>query len=125
LKVKGGDVGWMQKGNYRYEKVEDEVGKLQPGEFTDKPIEVSDPVTGSAFYIAKLEARKGGAVQPFDSAVVQSYIENKLRAQQFAVLRGRKLMNLEQQAVIFREPKGLETAVDMAMQRYPVWASAR
>jgi parvulin-like peptidyl-prolyl isomerase len=123
LKAKGGDVGSMQKGNFRYEKVEDAVWALQPGEYTDKPIEVSEPTT--AFYIAKLESRKGGTVQPFDSPAVQKYIEDKLFSQQLGALREKELADLVGQAVIFREPKGLETAVDMAMQRYPAWASAR
>jgi hypothetical protein len=64
-------------------------------------------------------------VQPFDSPVVQNYIHDKLFSQQLGVLRERELADLINQAVIFREPKGLEIAVDMAMQRYPAWAMAR
>jgi parvulin-like peptidyl-prolyl isomerase len=125
LMKKGGDIGWMQKGNFKYDKVEDAVWALHAGEFTDKPIEVSDAGSGSAFYIAQLEALKGGTVQPFDSPVVQNYIHDKLFSQQLGVLREKELADLINQAVIFREPKGLEIAVDMAMQRYPAWASAR
>jgi parvulin-like peptidyl-prolyl isomerase len=105
--------------------VEDAVWALQPGQFTDKPIEVSDPKTGSAFYIAQLDSRKGGTVKPFDSPTVQKYIQDKLFSRQLATLREKELADLVGQAVIFREPKGLDIAVDMAMQRYPVWASAR
>jgi hypothetical protein len=125
LMQSGGDMGWMQKGSYKFDKVEDAVWALQPRQFTDHPIEVSDPNTGSAFYIAYLEDRRGGTVQPFESQAVQSAINSKLSSQQFNEYRNRDLQRLKDQAAIYIEPNGLETAVEMAMQRYPVWASAR
>lgn len=126
LMGKGGDMGWMKRGaGFKYDNVEDAVWQLQPGQFTDKPIHVDDPTGGSAYYIAKLEERRGGNVQPFDSPAVQKAIYDKLFSQQLAVLRDREISDLVGKAAIFREPQGLDTAVDMAMQRYSVWASAR
>ena len=120
-----GDVGWMQKGAFKYDSVEQAVWALQPGHFTDRPIEVSDPSGGNAFYVAKLDDRRGGNVQPFDDPAVQSGIHQKLASQQFAELRMKHLQEREDKNAVVTEPHGLETAVDMAMQRYPLWASAR
>ena len=125
LMAKGGDVGWMHKGDYRYDKIEQAVWALQPGEYTDKPIEVTDEVRGTAYYLAQLDARKTGAVQAFDDAGVQTQIHEKLFSQQLAGFREKEIADLVNQAVIFRGPTGLETAVDMAMQRYSMWASAK
>lgn len=125
LMQRGGDMGWMQKGSYKFDKVEDAVLALQPHQFTDHPIEVSDPNTGSAFFIAYLEDRRGGTVQPFESQAVQSAINAKLSSQQFNEYRMRDIQRMKDQAAIYIEPNGLEIAVEMAMQRYPVWASAR
>jgi parvulin-like peptidyl-prolyl isomerase len=125
LMKKGGYIGWIKKGGYKYDKVEDAVWALQPGQFTDHPIEVSDSGANAALYIAKLEAKKGGAVQPFDSPVVQNYIHDKLFSQQLGQLREKELADLVNQASIYRAPDGLEIAVGMAMQRYPAWASAK
>jgi parvulin-like peptidyl-prolyl isomerase len=123
LMQSGGDMGWMQKGSYKFDKVEDAVWALQPHQFTDHPIEVSDPNTGSAFYIAYLEDRRGGNVQPFDSPVVQERIKSKLFSRQFQELLTKERQRLQERAAIEIIPNGLETAVDMAMQRYPVWAA--
>lgn len=121
----GGDMGWMQRGSYKFDQVEDAVWALQPEHFTDHPIEVSDPSTGSAFYIAYLVARRGGTVQPFDSPAVQDRIKNTLFSQQFAEFRMKESARLQDLAAIDIEPNGFESATDMAMQRYSVWASAR
>ncbi|HSU66430.1 MAG TPA: peptidylprolyl isomerase [Tepidisphaeraceae bacterium] len=125
LMEKGGDFGWIKKGaGFKYDEVEQAIWKLQPGDFTDTPIKVDD-ADGSAYYIAKLVERRGGTVQPFDNPDVQRRIYDKLFSVQLAGLREKELADLVNKAVIFREPTGLDTAVDMAMQRYPVWASAR
>lgn len=121
----GGDMGWMQKGSYKFDKVEDAVWALQPHQFTDHPIEVSDPNTGSAFYIAYMEDRRGGTVQPFDSPTVQDRIRSTLFSRQFLELLGKERRRLEDRAAFVLDPNGVDAAVDMAMQRYPVWASAR
>lgn len=125
LKQTGGDVGWMQKGGFKYDTVEQAVWALKPKHFTDRPIEVSDPVSGNAFYIAELEELRGGNTRPFDDPDVQAGIYSKLSSQQFAELRMKDLRDRREKNAVVIEPRGLETAVDMAMQRYPVWASAR
>jgi hypothetical protein len=56
---------------------------------------------------------------------VQAGIYSKLSSQQFAELRMKDLRDRREKNAVVIEPRGLETAVDMAMQRYPVWASAR
>ena len=119
----GGDVGWIDKGSYRVDEVEKAVWNLHPGEFTDPPIEVRAP--DAAFYVAKLEAIKPGAVQPFDSDEVQDTIRNTLFDAQFHALREKRLLALERQAVTFQVPQGMDAAVDIAMQRYPAWAAAK
>jgi parvulin-like peptidyl-prolyl isomerase len=125
LMNKGGDMGWMQKGGFKFDNVEEAVWALQPGQFTDKPIEVSDRATGNAFYIGLLEQRRGGTVQRFDNPAVQKVIYDRLFSQQLAGLRERELNELIKNAVILRASDGINIAVDMAMQRYPVWAEAR
>ena len=55
----GGGDGWVQRGSFAVQKVEDEVWKLQPGQVTDV-VEVGN----DSFYIARLESRKTGRVRP-------------------------------------------------------------
>lgn len=122
LRESGGDIGWMQKGGYKYDSVEQAVWALKPKQFTDHPIEVADPVSGNAFYIAKLEDKRGGTEKSFDDIDVQNAIFSKLRSQQFhELLMKDRQARVERNAVVYA-PNYLETAVDMAMQRYPVWA---
>jgi parvulin-like peptidyl-prolyl isomerase len=125
LKQSGGEVGWMQKGGFKYDNVEQAIWALRPNQFTDRPIEVSDPVSGNAFYIAQLEERRGGNTRPFDDPEVQRGIYSELSSQQFRELRMKDLRERLSRNAVVREPRGLDTAVDMAMQRYPVWASAK
>lgn len=120
LRDNGGEEGWVRKGEFAQEKVERAVWALQVGEFTDVPID-----TDTALYIAQLQERRPGSVQPFDSSAVQQKIEETLRAAQLSALQDKETSDLVRQAVIVEEPNGIETAVDMAMQRYPLWASAR
>jgi parvulin-like peptidyl-prolyl isomerase len=123
LQKTGGDIGWMQKGGYKYDSVEQAVWALKPNQFTDRPIEVSDPVTGNAFYIAQLLEKRGGTVKSFED--VETAITNILQRQQFYLLRRKEQQSILEKSAVVRDPHGLEIAVEMAMQRYPVWASAR
>lgn len=126
LQQSGGDIGWMQKGGYKYDAVEKAVWALKPKQFTEYPIEVSDPIAGNAFYITQLEEKRGGKEEPFDHNVaLQSAITNKLESQQFNELLGKDRQERWKNNAVVVEPTGLETAVDMAMQRFPLWASAR
>jgi hypothetical protein len=123
--AKGGDVGWVQKGSLRWDEVDEAVWKLQRGQYTDQPILVDGASANPVYFLVEVDQRKGGVAQPFDNPIVQKTIQEKLFSQQFTVLREHERMELISQAVAFREPLGVETTVDMAMQRYPVWANAR
>jgi hypothetical protein len=125
LRDRRGDVGWVREGEYKYDAVEQAVWALKPGEFTDHPIEVSDETRGGAFFIAELEARREGKVQPFDNPQVQEAIARKLSGEQLNLLREKVLLKLNGEATVIPEQHALETALEMAMQRYPVWAAGR
>lgn len=126
LQQSGGDIGWMQKGGYKYDSVEQAVWALKPKQFTEVPIEVSDPATGNAFYIAQLEEKRGGKEEPFDHNIaLQNAITNKLSSRQFDELLLKDREERRRNNAVVDEPNGLETAVDMAMQRFPLWASAK
>jgi parvulin-like peptidyl-prolyl isomerase len=120
LMKNGGDEGWVNKGDFAREKVEQAVWALQPGEYTDHPID-----EGSAVYLAKLEARKPGLVKAFDSEDVQRRIHEALFGEQFSGLRDQVIEELKRNAVYVPTEGGMNTAVDMAMQRYALWTSAR
>ncbi len=114
----GGKEAWMEKGAFRLDKVEDAVWHLNPGE-------VSTAIdTDGAFYIAKLEARKGGRVERFEDPGVQDRIRDILRKQQFNALRDRMRMDLENKAIINWQPEMIKTAMEMVMQQYPRWVGA-
>jgi len=114
--VAGGN--WVQKGSYINEKVEDAVWKLSPGEFTDPPVRVPEH---NANYIAVLDQKKDGKVQPFEDVFVQRQIEDTLRNRQFQALRERFTQTLINQAVAHRMPGWKNKIMDMAMQRYYMW----
>ncbi len=118
-----GDEGWIERGAYRLEKVEKAVWSVQPGQVT--PV-VQD---GSAFYIAKLEARKMGRVRPFEEEAVQEDIHRKLHAQQFRLMREQIQANLIADAIVRgdpdRDPKMMDPAIEMALQKYARWAEGK
>jgi parvulin-like peptidyl-prolyl isomerase len=113
----GGDVGWVQRGAYRLEPLEEAVWKIQPGEVTEV-VRIND-----AFYIAKLENRKQGRVQPFEEQGVQREIEKTLRAQMLDAMRSRQREALIKDAIIYPYPPDVTPVVEMAMQRYFVWTA--
>jgi parvulin-like peptidyl-prolyl isomerase len=120
LKSRGGDPGgWLQRDCYRIDAVDKAIWKIEPGQIT-QPIE-----DDGVFYIAKLEDRKIGKIQPFDDPAVQADIMNRLRSQQLTVLFDQLRMKLIGEAVIRGEPGDslLDPAVDIAMQRYSQWAA--
>jgi len=117
LKANAGDPGgWMQRDAYRIDKVDKAVWELQPGQVT--PVITDD----DAFYIAKLEARKDGRVQPFEDQAVQDKIHSELARRQFVQLLASIDAQLEGESIVRREDALLDTAVDMAMQKYAQWA---
>jgi parvulin-like peptidyl-prolyl isomerase len=117
LKANAGDPGgWMQRDAYRIDKIDKAVWELQPGQIT--PV-IAD---GDAFYIAKLEARKDGRVQPFEDQQVQDKIHSELARRQFVQLLASIDAQLEGESIVRRDDALLDTAVDMAMQKYTQWA---
>ena len=114
-----GEDGWITKGTYVAERVEDAMWKLQPGEVTPVIEEKN------AFYIAKLEEREDGTAREFDDPAVQKRIEDILKGKQFDQMRVQRQNQLLKDAVIQRHPQMLQIALDMAMQRYARWAEKK
>jgi parvulin-like peptidyl-prolyl isomerase len=115
LMQKGGDVGWIDKGAYKEQKIEDEVWRLNVGEIT--PI----MKIGTAWYIAKLEEKKNGRVQAFEEQEVQEKIRKALESAQFTAQRDNVTSALLKQAVVAPWPPSLTSAMEMVMQMYPRW----
>ena len=93
---------------------------------TIAPGEVTSIVrSGNAFYIAKLEQRKGGAVRPFEDDAVQTAIRDKLEKQQLNAEREKTLGELTKDAVIIQNLGMAEVALAMVMQKYQAWVMAR
>jgi hypothetical protein len=119
--VMGG--AWVEKGAYVNDYVESEVWKMRPTEFSDPPIEdrrSDDP----AFYIALLDAKKSGAVKPFDDDEVQAQIWDTLRREQLSLLQSKLEARLNEQSITVRNPVSFQAAIDMAMERYAQWRGA-
>lgn len=120
LKKDGGNVGFIERGSFRIEEVEERVWDTPEGEVTDI-IETQD-----AFYIAKVEQKENGRVRAFEEPIVQAAIANRLRSEQFEVLLAAERATLRDQAVVNYDPKTmLQPAIEMAMQNYPRWAAAQ
>jgi hypothetical protein len=120
--VMGG--AWVEKGSYVNDYVESEVWKLRPTEFTDPPIEDRQHSDDPAFYIALLDAKKSGAVKPFDDEEVQQQIFDTLRREQMTQLQAKLDARLREQSLTFEDPASFQAAIDMAMERYALWRSA-
>jgi hypothetical protein len=118
LMKRQGDVGWVRKGDYRNEEIEKAVWGLQPGQVTD----IID--AGGAFYIAKVEERKPGRVRAFDEQAVQEAIRETMRKEQFRQQNERNRQQLLKNSVVRTDDQMLETAIDMAMQSYPLWRAS-
>lgn len=110
---------WVERGAYALESVEQAVWKLQPGQVSDV---IQDR---GGLYIAKLEAKRDAVMQGFDDAKVQEKISETLRNQQFRVLHDKAVQELLKAAILQENPQMIEIATDMAIQRYPHWASAQ
>jgi len=111
-------VEWFERGSFAVPAVEDAVWKLQPGQVTDV-VETED-----AFYIAKVELIQPGGVLPFNEPEVQRRIHRTLHDRQFGALRTAKRKAFMEDAVyrfLPDEQTAVQTAVDMAVQRYRHW----
>lgn len=110
---------WIERGAYARENVEAAVWKLQPGQVSEV---IQDR---GGLYIAKLEAKREAVVQQFSDPKVQEAIYKTLRDQQFRVLHDKAVQELLKAAILQENPQMIDRATDMAVQRYPHWASAR
>ena len=108
----------IQRGAYRLEKVEQALWNTPVGQIT--PI-VED--TGG-FYIAKVESIKEGSIMPFAAAKTQETIRRALSAPQFDALIQTVEHNLRERSMVRKNPDMTQTAVEMAMQNYPLWPKA-
>jgi parvulin-like peptidyl-prolyl isomerase len=114
----GGADGWVQRGSFTVQEVEEAVWGLQPGQVTDV-IEA-----GNAFYLARLENRKLGRVRPFEDEEVQKTIKTALENAQRVGYHNQMLEDLKRDAVIFPDRPLIEPVIEIAMQKYPHWANA-
>jgi len=108
-----GLVGPIQRGAYKLEKVETAIWKLQPAQVSD----IIDETDG-CYYIAKLETLKKGRILAFEDQALQKSIRDNLRADQLRVLREQVQQNLLKNAVVRDDPQMMNSALEMALQRY-------
>lgn len=118
LARRGGDVGTIGRGAFFLENVEEAVFRTEPGGLT----EIVEDRGG--FYLAKVESRTIGAVRPFDDPAVQAAIREELLSEEISRMRRRAVAELQRSALINTDPAMLQTAVEMAVQRYPLWRAA-
>lgn len=123
LKSSGGRIGsgdgWLQKGSFAVKEVEDAVWKLQPGQTTEVI------PAGNSFYIARLEDRKLGTVRAFEEEAVQTEIKDKLQTPQIRKLTNELEQRLIREAVIYPETPNYQAVIDMALQKYSQWRTAK
>jgi parvulin-like peptidyl-prolyl isomerase len=112
---RGGEIGWVNRGAFVHEAVENAVAQLQPGQFT----EVIE--SGDTFFIARLEGHRPRQVRPFSDPAVQKRIEEILHSQQVAQMSQKAIERLQKDAIINPPNYSIEPAVELAMQRYQQW----
>lgn len=115
--VPGSDKGYLPRGTYVSDKLEDAVWSLQPGGITNV---IEDR---NAFYFAKLEDHQAGAAVEFEDLGVQEKIRETLLAEQYRKLQDQFQEKLIKESVIQEHPQMRQIALDMAMQRYRAWTS--
>jgi parvulin-like peptidyl-prolyl isomerase len=122
--VVGSNKGWMEKGEYAVEKVEQSAWEMKPGQVSATPIDVSNRGR-DGFWVVKLEEIQPGVSEPFGSQKVQDEIRETLRRTQFARLRELHRRKLVQEAVIRENADMRDVTMEMVMQRYRVWVATR
>jgi parvulin-like peptidyl-prolyl isomerase len=115
----GKDAMDMAPASFGIAKVRDVLPKLQPGQVSDL---IEDT---SAFYIVKLDERKPGRVRPFEEQKVQDEIRARLRLEQYRKLRELDFARLLKGAAIRGDEEMANIALDMAMQKYALYAAAK
>ncbi len=116
LRASGGDPGgWLDRGSYRVDAVEQALWPLQPGGVT--PV-IAD---GDVFYIAKLEDKHVGQTRPFDDPTVQDDVLKRLTQRQLSALWERIRDEAMSDAMFSAPEDRLNIAVEMVMQKYARW----
>jgi parvulin-like peptidyl-prolyl isomerase len=110
-----GQLKWFERGAFAVPAVEEAVWKLQPGQITPM---IQD---GGKYYIARLEQRREQRVRAFEEAAVQDQIKDTLWTQQFNPRYEAMMEGLQRDAIVRTDPTMMQTAIDIAMQRYPIW----
>ena len=113
-----GELPWVEKGAFRWAAVEEAVWKLKPGDVT--PVIEEE----GKFYIARLEQKRPGRVLPFEDGDTQADIHRRLWNAQFQPHYERMIDDLKRQSIVRTEPAMLQSALDIAMQRYPHWKAS-
>ena len=122
LKDESGEfIGAFLQKNSLGRKLED----LENAVFALNPGQVSTIIdTPDALYIAKLEDKKAGRVKAFEEESVQLDIHDRMTREQRAELRKKEQKKLVDAAVTRTDEKMIEPAVEMAMQKYTLWAKS-
>ena len=113
----GGLEAPIQRGALKNEKLDAAVFSTPQGKLTD----IIDG--GDAFYLAHIETVKGGRTQPFDDPAVQASIRETLQKEQMEPLLQREREKRLANGVMVPDPPLFDPIVEMAMQKYPLWAA--
>lgn len=116
LRSSAGELPWFERNAFALPAVEEAVWKLDPGEVT--------PVIEERgrFYIARLERKRPARVIPFEEEATQDEIRQKLWDAKFQPLYREMIEDLRRESIVRTEPAMLESALEIAMQRYHQWA---
>lgn len=106
----------MQRRALRNEKLNDAIFSTPQGKLTG----IVDG--GDAFYVAKIESIKAGRTQPFDDPAVQKSIKDELQKEQMEPLIQREREKCLANGVMVPNPPLFDPVLEMAMQKYPLWA---
>ncbi|HEV2294662.1 MAG TPA: peptidyl-prolyl cis-trans isomerase [Tepidisphaeraceae bacterium] len=117
LRNSQGELPWIDRKAFALPAVEEAVWELQPGEVTPVIEE------GGRFYIARLERKRPARVRPFEEEATQDEIREKLRTQKFQPRYRAMIQELRDQSIVRTDPAMMETAMEVAMQRYRQWAA--
>ncbi len=116
LRNSAGELSWIERNAFMLGSVEAAVWKLQPGETTPVIEE------GGKFYIAKLVQKRPGRVVPFEDETTQEQIKDRLWQGKFRPEYDKMIEGLKGESIVRTDPAMMQSALEIAMQRYPLWA---
>ncbi len=105
---------WYERGSLAFAKLEEVLFDLNEKELTD----ILENEADGTFYIARLEEKQSGRVRMFEEELVQQRIADIMKAEQRQALRKKEQQRLLSAAVVRDDQKLIETAIEMAMQKY-------